>query len=128
MRTALIVSDDIATMAARAGTFRRSGFETTVCEGPASHECPRLWGQPCTLRDAADVAVIEVGLDREDMHADAARLCTATHGIHGTVIVEGSPSAERGTVILQRPFSDDDLLLAAAAGYVEASVHTGDVT
>jgi hypothetical protein len=127
MRTALIVSDDIATMAARARTFRRSGFETTVCEGPASHECPRLWDQPCTLRDEADVAVIEVSADHEGTGADAARLCTATAGIHGTVIVNGSPSDDPGVVVIDRPFKDDDLLIAAAAGYLVASLHAKEL-
>ena len=119
MKTALLVCDDMPTIVDRARTFRGAGFEIVACEGPSSHECPRYWDQPCVLRDAADVAIIEISAEPGTEPVD--RICTATDGVHGTVVVGGAAAEERGRVALNVPFCESELLLAAAVSYIEAA-------
>lgn len=42
------------------------GYETEMCQGPgAARDCPRLHGVRCTLRERADVAVVDLDCDED---------------------------------------------------------------
>jgi hypothetical protein len=57
----LIVTEDSATLDRWARWLESEGFTVSSCGGPhVVGRCPRLDGSPCSLREAADLAVVDI--------------------------------------------------------------------
>jgi len=61
----LVESPDPLNAISNFDAFRNTGFEVTVCEGPAgdAHDCPVVRGEPCPLVAEADVVLFELDSD-----------------------------------------------------------------
>lgn len=58
---ALIVSPDATAAGRWAGWLESAGYSTVRCPGPlARNHCPRVEGDVCVLREAVDVAFVDV--------------------------------------------------------------------
>jgi DNA-binding NtrC family response regulator len=56
-------------LAAQAAALEAAGYDVTTCEGPDTHPCPVLDGQPCEYLEDADVVVYDLDLD-DPQHRD----------------------------------------------------------
>lgn len=62
----LVVTDDPETSDQWSATVALAGYDVRVCPGPgATRDCPRLHGVRCTLRESAQVAVVDLDCDEE---------------------------------------------------------------
>lgn len=97
-RTALVVTLNVERGAVWRGWLRRAGYVTVDCVGAASTpDCPRLRGTPCPVRQAADIAIVDV-----DAGPDAA-VCTPIPDDGTTIYVGGDgPSRERFLELIAR--------------------------
>jgi hypothetical protein len=87
IRTVLIVSEDLVEADRWAGWLERAGFLTVMCAGPRlRHDCPRLDGASCLLREAVDAAVIAVPPLEGDAPGGS---CTRLPDDGSTIRVEG---------------------------------------
>jgi hypothetical protein len=78
-RSVLIVTEDASRLNRWASWLESEGFAASSCPGPhATSQCPRMDGVQCTLRQAADMAVIDVHpLGANELYGGwAARACT----------------------------------------------------
>lgn len=81
----LIVTDDPDAADFWTASLALDGYDTETCRGPgAARDCPRLHGVRCTLRERADVAVVDLDCD------DDALVCGKVPDDGGTVFVRGS--------------------------------------
>jgi hypothetical protein len=88
----LIVTDASGVSDYWAATLELDGYDTERCEGPeAATDCPRLHGRACSLRERADVAVVDLDCDED------ARVCTRVPEDGRTVFVRrgDEPPIER---------------------------------
>jgi CheY-like chemotaxis protein len=84
----LVVSDDARTRDFLTASLGSAGYDTNTCPGPgAARDCPRLHGIRCTLRESAEVAVVDLDCD-EDSPA-----CITFPDDGGTVYVRRSPAS-----------------------------------
>jgi hypothetical protein len=97
-RTALFVTWNLERGEIWRGWLRSAGYVAVGCVGPASTlDCPRLRGAPCPLRQAVDVAVVDV-----DAGPDAA-VCTPIPDDGTTIYVGGDgPSRDRFEELIER--------------------------
>jgi hypothetical protein len=75
----LIVTEDSSKVSRWALWLESKGFAVSSCPGPqVIGRCPRLDGVPCSLRQAADIAVVDVHpLGSSDLYVGwAERSCT----------------------------------------------------
>jgi hypothetical protein len=83
----LVVTDDAEVADFCGAVLALDGYDTEMCPGPgAARDCPRLHGVPCTLRERADVAVIDLDCD------DDAGACSKVPDDGSTVFVRRSVS------------------------------------
>jgi hypothetical protein len=78
-RNVLIVTEDASRLNRWASWLESEGLAVSSCPGPhATSQCPRMDGEPCTLRQAADLAVIDVHpAGANELYGGwAARACT----------------------------------------------------
>ncbi len=95
-RNVLIAGEDFVRRGTWGRWLRRAGFHTATCPGPhVVPGCPRIAGDPCPLREWADVAVVDVSPpdDLELAGGWEERLCTRLPDDGRTVFVRG-PRAE----------------------------------
>jgi len=93
----LVVTDDTDAADFLTASLALDGYETERCEGPGTaRDCPRLHGVGCTLRDRADVAVVDLDCDED------ALVCSKVPDDGGTVFVRRSsvPPAGRQALSL----------------------------
>ncbi|HEX4941145.1 MAG TPA: hypothetical protein VFW51_01325 [Actinomycetota bacterium] len=90
----LVVTDDPDTADFLTASLAVAGYDTERCDGPgAARDCPRLHGVACTLRERADVAVVDLDCDED------ALVCGKVPEDGGTVFVRRSsvpPVGRRG--------------------------------
>lgn len=90
----LIVTDDADGRDFWAASLELAGYDTETCLGPgAARDCPRIHGVRCTLRERAEVAVVDLDCDEE------ALACAKIPDDGGTVFVRrsgASPAGRRG--------------------------------
>jgi len=94
--TALVVTSDLNRASLWAGWLRRAGYMSLGCVGPGlTYDCPCLRGTRCALREAADVAIVDVG-----SHASAA-MCRKVPDDGTTVLIsgDGSGTASRARIL-----------------------------
>jgi hypothetical protein len=87
---ALIVSEDSSRAGRWAVWLEEEGYSASRCPGPhAVAECPRLQRTPCSLREAVDVAVVDVHpLGATELYGGwAERACTKIPDDGRTVFV-----------------------------------------
>lgn len=83
----LVVTDDAAAADFWKASLELDGYDTATCPGPgAARDCPRLHAVRCTLRERADVAVVDLDCDED------ALACTKVPDDGGTVFVRPSAS------------------------------------
>lgn len=81
----LIVTDDPQAADFWAASLALDGFDTEMCRGPgATRDCPRLHGIGCTMRERADVAVVDLDCDED------ALACSKVQDDGGNVFVRRS--------------------------------------
>jgi hypothetical protein len=100
---ALIVTQNSERADLWMGWSRRAGYMTLGCVGPGlTLDCPRLHGNRCGLREAADVAIVDLDCDAE------AGLCTRLPDDGGTVFVpRGGFGAGARVSIMERVAAAD---------------------
>lgn len=99
----LVVSDDDDTRDFWIASLGLAGYDTDACPGPgAARDCPRLHGIRCTLRESADVAVVDLDSDED------APACIKVPDDGGTVFVRRSAASSTGRRELQRAVEDAD--------------------
>jgi hypothetical protein len=104
----LIVTDDADSRDFWAASLELAGYDTETCPGPGvTRDCPRIHGGRCTLRECAEVAVVDLDCDED------ALACTKVPDEGGTVFVRRSAS----------PIGRDGLLRAVEG----ASRHVADL-
>jgi hypothetical protein len=85
----LVVTDDVETRDFWIASVGSAGYDTNACLGPgAARDCPRLHGIRCSLRESAQVAVVDLDCDEE------APACVRVPDDGGTVFARrsaGSP-------------------------------------
>lgn len=90
----LVVTDDPDAADFLTASLALEGYDIERCDGPgASRDCPRLHGVSCTLRERADVAVVDLDCDED------ALICSKVPEDGGTVFVRRSsvpPVGRRG--------------------------------
>lgn len=114
--SALLVSEDFVRRNRWAAWLRSVGYDTATCAGPdPTHRCPRLDGEPCPLREWADLAVVEVdpgaGVRVEKPCTrlpDDSRTVFAAHGFPLADLAPAWPS-------LNQPLGADELLAVIRA-------------
>lgn len=88
-RLALVVTDDLASADRWGSWLRGAGYSTVGCVGPGlSFDCPRLHDGHCALREAADIAVVDLSCDAD------ADLCTKVPANGGSVFVRRGSVSE----------------------------------
>ncbi|MGH2578952.1 MAG: hypothetical protein ACRDG9_14570, partial [Actinomycetota bacterium] len=93
----LVVTDDRDTADFYTAVLELEGYDTDLCSGPgAARDCPRLHGARCSLRERADVAVIDLDCDED------ATSCTKVPDDGGTVFVRRSSRPSLGRAELSR--------------------------
>lgn len=89
----LVVTDDVETRDFWIASVESAGYDTNACPGPgAARDCPRLHGISCSLRECAQVAVVDLDCDEE------ASVCVRVPNDGGTVFAlrsAGSPAGRR---------------------------------
>ena len=86
--TVLIVGDDPARRSEWAGWLMREGYTTATCEGPNVVPCPWVDGRRCPLREAVDIAIVDMQRPGEvEPHAWPERFCTTLPDDGRTVFV-----------------------------------------
>jgi hypothetical protein len=81
----LVVTDDPDAADFLTASLALDGYDTEMCDGPgAARDCPRLHGIGCTLRERADVAVVDLDCDED------ALVCSKVPEDGGTVFVRRS--------------------------------------
>ena len=106
----------MTSLARRANSLRRFGYDVIECGGPTRNRCPVLAGRPCDLAERADVLVYDVWASGDaegartlienirDVHSDTPVVLTSpglalsweeTSGRHGVTILEGQPTGAR---------------------------------
>jgi hypothetical protein len=97
----LVVTDDADTRDYWAATLELAGYHTDTCPGPGGvTDCPRLHGVRCTLREGAEVAVVDLECDED------ALACTKVTDDGGTVFVRRSAASPTGRRELLRAVED----------------------
>jgi hypothetical protein len=90
----LVVTDDPDAADFMTASLALDGYDTETCDGPgAARDCPRLHGVACTLRERADVAVVDLDCDEDVL------VCSRDPDDGGTVFVRRSsvpPVGRRG--------------------------------
>jgi hypothetical protein len=62
----LVVTDDPATSEGWTAELELAGYDAVTCSGPGvAMDCPRLHGVRCTLRECAEVAVVDLDCDSD---------------------------------------------------------------
>jgi CheY-like chemotaxis protein len=93
----LVVTDDPDAADFLTASLALDGYDTERCDGPgAARDCPRLHGVGCTLRERADVAVVDLDCDED------ALVCSKVPEDGGTVFVRRSsvpPIGRRGLTL-----------------------------
>jgi hypothetical protein len=93
----LVVTDDLDAADFVTASLVIAGYDTERCDGPgAARDCPRLHGVACTLRERADVAVVDLDCDED------ALVCSKVPEDGGTVFVRWSsvpPIGRRGLTL-----------------------------
>lgn len=93
----LVVTDDPDAADSLTASLALDGYDIERCDGPgAARDCPRLHGVACTLRERADVAVVDLDCDEE------ALVCGKVPEDGGTVFVRRSsvpPAGWRGVSV-----------------------------
>jgi hypothetical protein len=63
-RKALVVTPNLERAGLWSGWLRGAGYTSLSCVGPGlTHDCPRLRGAICALRQAVSLAVVDVNSD-----------------------------------------------------------------
>jgi hypothetical protein len=91
----LVVTDDRDTADFYTAVLELEGYDTELCSGPGvARDCPRLHGARCSLRERADVAVIDLDCDEDAVS------CTQVPDDGSTIFVRRSstPSPARPDV------------------------------
>ena len=94
----LIVTEDSSTLNRWAHWLEGEGFAVTSCPGPhVVEKCPRLDGSACSLRQSADLAVVDIHPRRSgELYGGwAERACTKIPNDLRTVLVH-EPHVESG--------------------------------
>jgi hypothetical protein len=93
---ALLVGRRPERIAALKSELEGRGYLVQSCEGPGRTPCPLLAGEPCGLRESADVTIAFVGDIDTPQGRSSPKVVCAAHGASPAVIaVEGSFSRER---------------------------------
>jgi hypothetical protein len=114
--TVLVVSENLATCVGWGTVLRNAGYRVLTCPGPSQYPCPRLGTGPCSVREHADCAVVEVqgfgGLPYGEWGEHA---CTKLPDDGRTIFIS-EPDGPRGPgAHLSHPVSPDLLLNAVDA-------------
>jgi hypothetical protein len=97
----LVVTDDVERQDFWTASVESAGYDTNACPGPgAARDCPRLHGIRCTLREGAEVAVVDLDCD-EDVLA-----CIKVPDDGGTVFVRRPAVSLTGRRDLLRAVED----------------------
>jgi hypothetical protein len=97
----LVVSDDANTGDFLTDSLELAGYDTVTCLGPgAARDCPRIHGVRCTLREGAEVAVVDLDCDED------ALACAKVPDDGGTVFVRRSVASPAGRGELLRAVED----------------------
>jgi hypothetical protein len=95
-RKALVVTPDLERAGVWSGWLRRAGYISLSCVGPGlTHDCPRLRGEACPLRQAASLAAIDVDSD------PSAERCTTLPDDGSTISIPlvGSTTEQRSRLM-----------------------------
>jgi hypothetical protein len=97
-RTALFVTPDLERADIWRGWLRRAEYMTVGCVGPAlTLDCPRLRGAGCPLRQAVDLAIVDIDACRD------AAVCTPLPDDGTTIYVGGDgPPRDRFEELVAR--------------------------
>jgi hypothetical protein len=88
-RRVLLVTDDLGSADRWGSWLRGAGYSTLGCVGPGlTLDCPRIHGGSCVLREAADIAIVDLNCDED------ADLCTKIPGDGGSVFVRRGSVSE----------------------------------
>jgi hypothetical protein len=111
----LVVSDDIWTLTRWTNWLGEAGFSAIPCTGPdVQRGCPRLEGEPCMAREAADVAIIDIGHAEDPSATDLGRVCVKATGPSPAVFFDEPRSVmEVGEFRATLPGPLDDRTLVA---------------
>ena len=99
----LVVSDDAEKRDFWIASLGLAGYDTNACPGPgAARDCPRLHGIRCSLRESAEVAVVDLDSDEDTP------VCSKVPDDGGTVFVRRSSASPTGRRELLRAVEDAD--------------------
>lgn len=97
----LVVTDDTDCRDFLTASLELAGYDTDTCLGPgATRDCPRIHGARCTLRECAEVAVVDLDCDED------ALACAKVPDDGGTVFVRLSGASPVGREELLRAVED----------------------
>src|SRR6266487_99230 len=99
----LVVTDDVETRDFWIASVGSAGYDANDCPGPgAARDCPRLHGIRCSLRESAQVAVVDLECDEE------APACIRVPDDGGTVFARRSARSPAGRRELLLAVEDAD--------------------